>query len=35
MMWPVDIPVVGIRIDAAVKLLIGLLVSPFVSPVDM
>lgn len=35
MTWPVPIPVVGIRIEAAVMLVIGLLVKPFVNPFDM
>ena len=34
MIWPVPKPVVGIRIEAAVMLVIGLLVRPFVSPFD-
>lgn len=32
---PVPMPVVGIRIEAAVMLVIGLLVNPFVKPFDM
>lgn len=40
MMWPVPMPVVGIRMEAAVMLFmglldIGLLVKPLVSPFDM
>ncbi len=35
MTWPVPMPVVGIRIEAAVILVIGLLVNPFVNPFDM
>ena len=32
--WPVPMPVVGIRSEAAVMLVIGLLVNPFVIPFD-
>ena len=35
MMWPVPMPVVGIRMEAAVILVIALLVNPFVNPFDM
>lgn len=35
MTWPVPMPVVGSRMEAAVILVIGLLVSPFVNPFDM
>ena len=35
MMWPVPMPVLGIRREAAVKLVIALLVNPFVNPFDM
>lgn len=35
MTWPVPMPVVGIRIEAAVMLVIGLLVNPLVNPFDM
>ena len=34
MTWPVPIPVVGIHIEAAVMLVIGLLVNPFDIPFD-
>lgn len=34
-MWPVPMPVVGIRMEATVMLLIGLLVNPWVNPFDM
>ena len=33
-MWPVPMPVVGIRNEVAVKFAIGLLVNPFVNPFD-
>lgn len=35
MTWPVPMPVVGIRMEAAVRLVIGLLVNPFVNAFDM
>ena len=35
MTWPVPMPVVGIRMEAAVMLLIGLWVNPFVKPFYM
>ena len=35
MMWPVPMPVLGIRMEAAVMLVIALLVNPFVNPFDM
>lgn len=35
MTWPVPMPVVGSRMEAAVILAIGLLVKPFVNPFDM
>ncbi len=35
MMWAVPMPAVGIRMEAAVMLVIGLLVNPFVSPFEM
>ena len=34
MTWPVPMPVVGIRMEAAM-LLIGLWLNPFVNPFDM
>lgn len=35
MTWPVPMPEVGIRMEATVMLLIGLLVIPWVNPFDM